>query len=126
MATSFSKSIHVVAQTIPHLYAKEYEDPRDAACLKALKLNKAFDQVVKNAIEYGVERVKSIGYTGSNVRITRRNMPYLYECVEKACSVLDIPEMPDIYVIENPYINAFTTGSGHPILVFHNSILPNA
>ena len=119
----FSKPIHVDAEKIPNLYAKEYEDPRDAACLKALKLNKAFDQVVKNAIEYGVERVKTIGYTGSNVRVTRRNMPYLYECVEKACDVIDLPAIPDIYVIEDPYINAFTTGSGHPILVFHNSIL---
>lgn len=119
----FSKPIHVTAERIPHLYAKEYEDPRDAACLKALKLNKAFDQVVKNAIEYGVERVRTIGYTGSNVRVTKKNMPYLYECVEKACEIIDLPAMPDIYVIEDPYINAFTTGSGHPILVFHNSIL---
>lgn len=119
----FSKPVHVTAEPIAQLYAKEYEDPRDAACLKALKLNKAFDQVVKYAIEYGIERVKMIGYTGSNVRVTRQNMPYLYECVETACNILSLPVMPDIYIIENPYINAFTTGSGHPILVFHNSIL---
>lgn len=120
---SFSKPVHVVAEPIPQLNAKEYEDPRDAACLKALKLNKAFDQVVKCTIEYSIERVSMIGYTGSNVRVTRRNMPYLYECVESACNILSLPAMPDIYIVENPYINAFTTGSGHPILVFHNSIL---
>lgn len=122
-AMMFSKPIQVVAQEIPHLFAKEYEDPRDAVCLKALKLNKAFDQVVKHAIEYGIERIKTIAFTGSNVRVTRKNMPYLYDCVETACKILDLPSVPDIYVVEDPYINAFTTGSGHPILVFHNSIL---
>ena len=122
-AMRFSKPISIVAQPIPQLYAKEYEDARDAACLKALKLNKAFDQVVKHAIEYGIERVRTIAYTGSNVRVTRKNMPYLFDCVEKACEALALPTMPDIYVVEDPYINAFTTGSGHPILVFHNSIL---
>lgn len=121
--TPFSKQVNVVAQNIPNLFAKEYEDPRDAACLKALKLNKAFDQVVKYAIEYGIERIQAIGLTGSHVRVTRKNMPYLFECVEKACQTIDLPLMPDVYVVENPYINAFTTGSGHPILVFHNSIL---
>ena len=119
----FSKPVHVVAEPILQLNAKEYEDPRDAACLKTLKLNKSFDQVVKYAIEYSIERVSMIGYTGSNVRVTRRNMPYLYECVETACNILALSVMPDIYIVENPYINAFTTGSGHPILVFHNSIL---
>ncbi|NLO85327.1 MAG: hypothetical protein GX096_07860 [Clostridiales bacterium] len=112
---TFSKPVRVIAEPIAQLYAKEYEDPRDAACLKALKLNKAFDQVVKYAIEYSIERVRTIGYTGSNVRVTRRNMPYLYECVETACGILSLPVMPDIYIVENPYINAFTTGSGHPI-----------
>lgn len=120
---TFSKPVRVIAEPIDQLYAKEYEDPRDAACLKALKLNKAFDQVVKYAIEYSVERAETISYTGSNVRVTRRNMPYLYECVETACGILSLPVTPDIYIVENPYINAFTTGAGHPILVFHNSIL---
>lgn len=108
---------------IQSLFAKEYEDSRDSAYLNALKLNKGFDKAAKLAIEYGIERIMSILYTGSNVRVTQKNMPYLYECVEQACRILNVETIPDVYVQENPYLNASTTGSAHPIIVLNNCVL---
>ncbi|MBR4039605.1 MAG: M48 family metallopeptidase [Clostridia bacterium] len=108
---------------IESLFAKEYEDPRDSAYLNALKLNKGFDKAAKLAIEYGIERIMSILYTGSNVRVTRKNMPYLYECVEQACRILNVDTVPDVYVQDNPYLNASTTGAAHPIIVLNNCVL---
>ena len=119
----FSKPIHTDGTPIDGLMAKEYEDPRDTAYLDALKLNKGFDRAAKLAIEYSIERINTVLYTGSNVRVTRENMPYLYGCVEKACKILNVEKMPEIFVKEDPYINASTTGSANPILVFNNSIL---
>ena len=122
-SNEFSKPVTVNGIPIPLLHAKEYEDPRDSKYLNALKLSKGFDELAKTAIEYSIERINTVLYTGSNVRVTRNNMPYLYECVENACRILNVDNMPDIYVREDPYINAFTTGAGNPILVFNNSIL---
>lgn len=122
-SNEFSKPVTVNGIPIPLLHAKEYEDPRDSKYLNALKLSKGFDELAKTAIEYSIERINTVLYTGSNVRVTRNNMPYLYECVENACRILNVDNMPDVYVREDPYINAFTTGAGNPILVFNNSIL---
>lgn len=122
-AETFRKPVTVQGRPIPRLNAKEYEDPRDSAYLNALKVNKGFGTAAKLAIEYGIERISTIMYTGSNVKVTKKNMPYLYECVQEACRILDVDFMPDVYVREDPYINAFTTGAAHPILVFNNSIL---
>lgn len=119
----FAKPVKIQGIPLKHLHAKEYEDPRDSAYLNALKLSKGFDELAKHAIEYSIERINTVMYTGSNVRVTRENMPYLYECVETACRILNVEKIPEIYVKEDPYINAFTTGAGNPILVFHNSIL---
>lgn len=119
----YAKEIHKTGKTIPRLNAKEYENPRDAMYLRALKLNKNFDKVVKFAIEYGIERAYLIQYTGSNVKVTENNMPYLYNCVKTACEILEVEEIPATYVVQDPYMNAMTVGSKHPIIVLHDSLL---
>ncbi len=111
------------AEPIDHLNSKEYEHPLDAAYLATLKMNPAFDKIIKAAFEYGIERVKTVQYTGSNIRVTEKNMPYLYNCVTYACSILDIDEIPDTYIEQNPYLNAYTIGAKHPILVLNDSLL---
>lgn len=108
---------------IKDLYAKEYEDPRDAIYLNTLKLNKAFDKAFKTACEYRFERMLEIEYTGSHVQVTQKNMPYLYECIKRTCEILNVEEIPKTYVIHNPEMNAFTVGVNHPTLVFHDSLL---
>lgn len=123
MEEKYSKTIFVDGKVIPNLYAKEYEDARDAQYLAALKLNKSFDKTVKFAIEYGIERIELIRYTGSNVQVTKENMPYLYNCVKKACEILGVTEIPNTYIVQDPYLNACTIGSKHPILVIHDSLL---
>lgn len=123
MEKKYSKTILVDGKVIPNLNAKEYEDPRDASYLKILQLNKSFDKAVKFAIEYGLERAYLIQYTGSNVQVTQENMPYLYNCVKKACEILGVEEIPSTYIMQDPYLNTFTIGSKHPILVIHDSLL---
>lgn len=91
--------------------------------LNAFRGITGFDVVAKLAIEYGIERAATIEYTGSNVRVTAENMPYLHECVSRACEILSVGKLPDVYIQESPFINAFTMGSENPILVINNSIL---
>ena len=122
----YSKEIHTEGKPIKSLYAKEYEDPRDAKYLEALRLNKSFDKVAKTAIEYGVERAKIITYTGSSVRITEKNMPYLNDCVNKACEILGVTEVPKAYIVQDPILNAQTIGAQHPILVLHDCLITRA
>lgn len=119
----YAKPIHVVGEPIYRLYSKEYEDSRDAAYLNAFRAIPGFDKVGKVAIEYGYERAATISFTGSNIKVTHKNMPYIYDCVSKACEILNVDRIPDVYIQESPFINAFTIGSAHPILVINNSIL---
>lgn len=120
---TYSKPVNVIGKPIEQLYSKEYEDPRDAIYLNAFRAIPGFDKVGKVAIEYGYERAATVSFTGSNIRVTQKNMPYIYDCVNKACEILNLDRVPDVYIQESPFINAFTTGSAHPILVINNSIL---
>lgn len=123
MGEFYSKEIHIKGNPIPYLSAKEYEDPRDSAYLSSLKLNKTIDKAIKFAIEYGIERAYLIRYTGSHVQVTENNMPYLYNCVKDACEILGVEEIPNTYIVQDPYLNAMTVGSKHPILVLHDSLI---
>lgn len=117
------KFIHPWGRPIAGLNAKEYEHERDAASLRALKVNGLLDRAIKAFSENTFEKMDKLNYVGSNIRVTARSMPYLHRCVERACEILNISEVPAVYVIENPCLNAFTCGFSHPILCLHNSLI---
>lgn len=105
------------------LNAKEYENPTDSATLSALKLNKAFDAVVKKMVEYSYERITLLRSKSSSFLVTKENMPYLIDCVEKACKILGIVKLPEVYIGLDESMNAFTTGIQNPILVLNSGLL---
>lgn len=119
----YQKKVHVQAIPIPGLNAKEYEDPRDAKYLETLKLTKGFDRAVKLFFEYGLERILMIQYTGSNVQVTKDNMPYVYNCLEEACKILDVPKLPKMYIQQTNEINAMTIGAKDPIIVLNKGCI---
>lgn len=118
----YKKKVHTVQQPINNLIAKEYEDPRDATYLNTFKLSKGFDKIAKLYFEYGIERINTICYTGSNIRVTEENMPYLYHCLELVCQTLSVEKIPPLYVMQGD-INAFTIGASDPIIVINDACI---
>ena len=66
--------------------------------------------------EYNFERLVTVQYTGSNIRVTEKNLPYLYNALKTVCEVLDVKEIPPLYVAPGS-LNACTIGSSKPIIV---------
>lgn len=118
----YQKKVHTIQQPINNLIAKEYEDPRDATYLNTFKLSKGFDKLAKLYFEYGIERINTICYTGSNIRVTEKNMPYLYHCLELVCHTLCVEKIPPFYIAQGD-INAFTIGANDPIIVMNDGCL---
>ena len=119
---SFFKHRPKWGKQIACLNAKEYEDLIDDANLASLKTNGLFDKMIKLVGEYALEKKNAVILEGSSFRITEKNMPYLFQCVRRACDILNISEMPAVYMFEDPTINAFTTGFGHPVLCLSNCL----
>ncbi len=108
---------------IKNLNPMEYQDKRDGKYLNALKLNEGFDKVMKTALEFGIDKVETIMNTGSFVRVNEELNPYVYECVKEACRILELEQIPQIYIRNDPFLNAYTTGVKNPILVLNDSLL---
>ena len=101
---------------IARLNSTEYEHPQDRQMLDALRSTTGFDTVVRKFNEYGVEPILRIRYTGSNIKVTQNNFPDLYRKLRVACDVLEVSQIPDLY-LQQGFINAMTAGVHEPVIV---------
>lgn len=107
---------------ISNLSSKEYEHPLDRYALNALQGTPGLETLIRKFNQYGIEKMLKIQYTGSNIKVTESNFPRLYKAMRTACSILEVEDMPDMYM-ELGFINAFTSGVEKPILVVTSGCL---
>lgn len=108
---------------LTNLDAMEYEHPEDHRLLEVLRGNKMLEAPLKLFVEYDIERFIKVQYTGSNIKVTPTNMPYIYEAVKTACRILNLNKMPDVYVQQGFQINGCTTGIENPIIILNAGCL---
>src|ERR671916_544279 len=61
-------------------------------------------------------------FTASAVKVTPKQCPDLYAKLQIACSTLGV-DMPELFVQQNPIVNAFTGGVKQPIIVLHSALI---
>ena len=110
-------------RVLSSLSAKEYEHPDDYRLLEALRGNKMIETPLKLFIEYDIERFIKVQYTGSNIKVTPHNMPYVYEAIQMACRILEVDKIPEIYIQQGFQINGCTTGVENPVIILNAGCL---
>ena len=101
----------------------EYEHPFDQKALEKLEAIPFLTKACKWVTENTVERIYTVQYTGSNLKVTRRNYPAIHEYLEYASQILDIAYVPDLYIEWGYNINACTIGAEHPIIVLNSGLI---
>src|SRR5881275_2334485 len=86
--------------------AKAYEHPADRAATAALKSIPMMDAVVRRLIEYGYERGFRQLLLGNAVRLGDDQLPEVWAAHRAALARLDMAEIPDLYLVQMPIINA--------------------
>src|SRR6201996_372043 len=108
------------AQRLIDLSPKAYEHPADRAATAALKSIPMMDMVVRKLIEYGYERGFRQLLLGNAVRIGDDQLPEVWAAHRAALARLDITEIPDLYLVQMPIINAMAVGSGRPMVLLNS------
>ena len=62
-------------------------------------------------------------YTGNAVQISDKQVPQLGLRYCRAASVLDIAEVPDLFITQNPGANGMTIGAKRPIVVVYSGLV---
>lgn len=100
-----------------------YEHPFDKMALEKLEsiplLTKLFKWITTNT----VERIYTVQYTGSNLKVTKENYPQIYQYLEDACKILDLKDVPDLYIDWSYTINACTVGAENPIIILNSGLI---
>ena len=100
----------------------EYIHPLDSKALAALKAIPGVDSSLKKLLEWTGESAIRVMFMASAVKVTPKQCPDLHAKLQIACTTLGV-DMPDLYIQQNPVVNAFTGGVEKPIIVLHSSLI---
>src|SRR3984885_4789515 len=112
-----------LAHRYEQISAKAYEHPADRAATSALHSVPLLDKVIKRLTDLGHERRLRQIVMGNAVRICSEQMPDLWTDYVRCGSILDLPTIPDLYVTNDPFVNAMTIGAKTPIVIVRSSLI---
>ncbi|GAA3974246.1 M48 family metallopeptidase [Actinomadura viridis] len=107
----------------PGISSRAYEHPADRSALVALRSLSGFDIVLRRLSGLFNERAIRLAFLGGSVRAGEDQFRNLYDMVRDAAYILDLPEVPELYVRQSPLPNAMAIGSDHPFIVVNTGLL---
>jgi Zn-dependent protease with chaperone function len=102
---------------------RAFQHPADRAATAALKQVPYLDAVVRRLIELGYERALRQAYLGAAVRLGQQQLPHIWVLERDVFNVLDLAEVPDLYLTQYPLANAATIGAAKPMIVLNSELV---
>ncbi len=106
----------------PRITSAAFEHPSDRIALEAVKKIPVLDKVFRKFLELGVERIMRIQLMGQAIHVTPKQCHKIYKLFKESADILDMHE-PDLFLISQPYPNAFTFGVDRPFIALHSSLV---
>ena len=103
--------------------SRAYEHPADRSALVALRKLSGFDTLLKRLFGLFNERAFRLTYLAGSVRVSERQFPHIYEMVRDGAYILDLPEVPECYVLQTPIVNAMALGRDKPFIVINTGMI---
>ncbi|MBO0805015.1 MAG: M48 family metallopeptidase [Nocardiopsaceae bacterium] len=97
--------------------SRAYEHPADRSALVALRKLSGFDVLLRKLFGLFNERAFRLSYLAGAVKVSDRQFPHIHALVRDGAYVLDLPEVPDVFVIQKPEVQAMAVGRDHPFIV---------
>jgi Zn-dependent protease with chaperone function len=99
-----------------------YVHPADRRALAALRAMPGMDTAVKKLLAVTGESAIRVIFTASAVKVSAQQCPDLHAKLQVACATLGV-DMPELFVQQNPVVNAFTGGVERPIIVLYSQLI---
>ena len=97
--------------------SRAYEHPADRSALVALRKLSGFDVLLSKLFGLINERALRLTFLASAVKVSERQFPHIYALVRDGSYILDLPDVPECYVIQSPIVNAMAIGRDRPFVV---------
>jgi Zn-dependent protease with chaperone function len=103
--------------TLTGISSRAWEHPADRGALTALRELRGFDDVVKAFFGMWNERAFRLAFLANAIRVDHRQYPAIYQRFTEAATTLDVAELPQLYVSQDPMINGQAIGIDKPFIV---------
>src|SRR6516225_255706 len=103
--------------------SRAYEHPADRSALVALRKLSGFDVLLSKLFGLINERALRLTYLAGAVRVSERQFPHIHALVRDASYILDLPDVPECYVIQSPLVNAMAIGRDKPFIVITTGLV---
>lgn len=97
-------------QTLVNLNSADYEHPFDRAALDKVKAIPILPSVMNFIMNWASVNWRMLAMCGNNFHVTRDACPDLHELSDEVFKTLQLNFVPDVYMEQSYYINAYTTG----------------
>jgi Zn-dependent protease with chaperone function len=82
-----------------------------------------FDVLLRKLSGLFNERSLRLQFLASGVRVSERQFPQINDMVRDGAYVLDLPQIPEVFVTQNPLVNAMALGSDKPFIVINTGLV---
>ncbi|KJK58419.1 M48 family metallopeptidase [Saccharothrix sp. ST-888] len=110
-------------ERFPGISTRAWEHPADRSALVSLRKLSGFDEVLKKLAGLVSERSIRLMFLATAVRTGERQFPELHAMVRDAAYVLDLERVPDLYVTQDPAVNAMCIGMDTPVIVVTSGLV---
>jgi Zn-dependent protease with chaperone function len=94
----------------PGLEGNTFQHPADVEAMRKLERLPIIPKLVRRISSTYTERMFRMLNVASRVRVSPHQCPRVYEMFREACDVLDVKEVPEIYISTEYSVNAFSFG----------------
>jgi Zn-dependent protease with chaperone function len=108
---------------LPGISSRAYEHPADRGALVAMRSLTGVDTVFRKLSGIVSERSLRLSYLSSAVRVGEAQFRDVHDYVRDAAYILDLEEVPELYVTQNPQAFSMTIGSDRPFIVVSSGLV---
>jgi Zn-dependent protease with chaperone function len=108
---------------LPGISSRAWEHPADRGALVALRQLKGFDTILRKLAALWNERSLRLVYIGNAIRVDDRQYAAVQRALADCSAVLDVQQVPEVYVIADPVPRAMAIGVDTPFLVLTSGMV---
>jgi Zn-dependent protease with chaperone function len=108
---------------LPGISSRAYEHPADRTALVAMRKLTGFDVLLRRLAGLFSDRSLRLLFLASSVRSSQEQFPHLHQLRLDGASVLDLPEVPELFITQDPLPNAMALGSDKPFIVITTGLV---
>jgi Zn-dependent protease with chaperone function len=108
---------------LPGISSRAYEHPADRSALVALRKLSGFDVLLRRMAGLFNDRSLRLMFLASSVRASDQQFPQLYQAMLDGCYILDLPAVPELFISQDPAVNAMALGADKPFIVITTGLV---